>query len=425
MNTLEQHPSKDNKCDNCGEELLGAFCWVCGQKDTHYNRSVFKVIADFFKEMFDVDSRVFTTLTTLYLRPGALSIQFRDNKRASYVTPIRLYLFSSLVFFFLVAITTQSQNVQLGEPNIVDSTRVSASSSKTTHDAFRNRTREEIDEYLTSIRSLVRLDENVFEGAKNVLKGRIANLVHDPWCEDIFAIIDNMQGGMGFLGRDQQLTEAIQRAEEAHKRMRVIHEFFVDDPMTRAMGEEIVKTTRRGELLNFMKVALSNIYAFHQNSGFEDIMSFEKSLVRLGIHAVYNGKEFLEDMTENLPLMMFALLPIFFSLLALLSVRKRIRIVFQLIFAMHIHAFAFITLTLAVLLSLLFMSFGIPWFGDILFLLFILFILGHTYVAFKNFYATGHIISLLKFSFLIFTYFAILSFSLLAMAVYFVVAPAF
>lgn len=424
MNTSEQHPIKDNKCDNCGEELLGAFCWVCGQKDTHYNRSVFKVIADFCKEMFDVDSRVFTTLSTLFLRPGALSIQFRDNKRASYVTPIRLYLFSSLVFFFLIAITSQSQNVQLGEQNVIGSTQTSPSSSDLADGALRIRTGEEIDEYLGSIRNLVRIDENVFESAKNVLKGRIAKLVHDPWCEDIFSIIDNMQSSMGFLGRDQQLTEAIQRAEEAHKRMRVIQEFFSDDPMTRAMGEEIVKTTRRGELLIFMKGMLSNFYTLHQNVGFERIPRFEKSLLRLLIHSVYNGKEFLEDMTENSPLMMFALLPIFVGLLALLSAGKGIRIVFQLIFAMHIHALAFITLTISVLLSLLFLSFGIPIVGDVLFLVITLFILVHMYMSFKNFYAAGHVISLLKFSVLIFVYLGILSASLLAMAIYFFVAPA-
>lgn len=424
MTTSEQTPIKHKKCDNCGEELMGLFCWVCGQKDSHYNRSVFKVIADFCKEMFDVDSRVFTTLSTLFLRPGALSIQFRDNKRASYVTPIRLYLFSSLVFFFLIAITSQSQNVQLGDQNAKGSTDASPSLNDLGHGAIRSRTGDEIDEYLGSIRELVGFEEDVFESAKNVLTGKIVTLDHDQWSERIFAITDALEDLVGLELVDHRLIEEIKYAEEAHKRIRVLHEFFKSDPMTRAMGEEIVQTTRQGELLSGMKELLSNLYTFHQHDSFEDIKQFEKSLLRLFIHSVYNGKEFLEDMTENSPLMMFALLPIFVGLLALLSVGKGIRIVFQLIFAMHIHALAFITLTIAVLLSLLFMSFGIPIVGDVLFLLIALFLLVHVYLSFKNFYSVGHVISFLKFTVLIFVYLGILSASLLAMAIYFVVAPA-
>ena len=424
MTTSEQIPSKDTKCDNCGEELLGTFCWVCGQKDSHYNRSLFKIIGDFFKEMFDVDSRVFTTLSTLFLRPGTLSIQFRENKRASYVTPIRLYLFSSLVFFFLVAITSQSANVQVGEENAFGETDVSQGETAPTNDEIRVRTQKEIDDYLTSIRSLVRLEENIFESAKNVLKGRIAKLEHDPWSQNIFATIDKMQDGIGFMGNDLLLREDIQRAVEAHKRMRVLQEFFLDEPVTLAMGEAIVKTDKQGELISLMEGALSRAYAFHHGKEFHDVVSIEKSLFRVGIHSVYNGKEFLEDMTENLPLMMFVLLPIFVSLLALLSLGKGIRVVFQLIFAMHIHALAFITLTLSVLLSLLFKSMDIPLFGDIVFLLFTLSILVHVYLSFKNFYASGHLVSLLKYTLLIIGYSVILLVSLVTMAIYIFLTPA-
>lgn len=417
MTTSEQIPSKHKKCDNCGEELMGLFCWICGQKDSHYNRSLFKIIGDFFKEMFDVDSRVFTTLSTLFLRPGALSIQFRDNKRASYVTPIRLYLFSSLVFFFLVAITSQSANVQLGGDSTDNATEQSQLASVQPTPDSQNRSREEIDDYLTSIRSLIRLDDKVFESAKDVLKGRIAVLIHDPWCEAIFATVEDMQEEIGFMTSDLQLKEVIQRAEEAHKRMRVLHEFFPDDPVTLEMGEEIVKTAKQGDLLNAMKFHLSVLYSIHHEDGFEEILAIEKRGLRLGIHAAYNGKDFFEDMTENLPLMMFALLPIFVSLLALLSIGKGIRIVFQLIFAIHIHALAFITLTVGILLSLALTS--IPLAGDIVSIVLALFVVVHIYFAFKNFYGSGHIMSVLKFCVMSFAYMLVLGIGLLAMMAYF------
>ncbi len=417
MTTLEQHPNKDTKCDNCGEELLGTFCWVCGQKDTHYNRSVFKVIGDFFKEMFDVDSRVFTTLSTLFFRPGKLSIQFRDNKRASYVTPIRLYLFSSLVFFFLVAITSRSQNVQLATDRLVDRAETTQVESSQMLEETPHRSQEEIDEYLTSIRSLVRAQEGAFESAKNVLKGRIVTLESDPWSERIFEITDYLQDLVSRGVSDWGLIEEIQSAEEAHKRLRVLHELFQNDSVTLEMGKEIVKSREHGQLLNATKLVLSDRYKEHVDSEFANIPAWEIKLLRLEIAAAYNGKDFVEEMAESLPLMMFVLLPIFVSVLSLLNLGKGIRVVFQLIFAMHIHALAFITLTVSILLSLLLTS--IPVAGLVTTLILQLFIVVHVYLSFKNFYGSGHFISLLKFVVLTIVYGVVLLISVLTMVIIF------
>ena len=421
MTTIEQKPSKDSKCDNCGEELLGTFCWVCGQKDSHYNRSVFKVTSDFFKEMFDVDSRVFTTLSTLFFRPGKLSVQFRDNKRASYVTPIRLYLFSSLVFFFLVAIISRSQN--LGEersPDGNDASQVELSQSFLEQHPVR--TQEEIDEYLTTIRGLVRAEEGVFESAKNVLKGRIVTLASDPWSERIFEITDYLQDLVTPSVSNWGLVEEIQQAEEAHKRIRVLHEIFHDEPATRALGEEIVRSRQQGELLNTVKFLLSGIYANHEVVEGRDISRFLKRVLAGLINATQNGPQFVEDVIENLPLMMFVLLPIFVSMLSVLSLGKGIRVVFQLIFAMHIHALAFITLTFEILISwvvsIIPVVSNVPYVIEIIALLLFSFIIVHTYLSFKKFYRSGHIVSLMKFFVLTFAYVLVLAISLLAMAIF-------
>ena len=421
MTTLEQQPNKDTKCDNCGEELLGVFCWVCGQKDTHYNRSVFKVIGDFFKEMFDVDSRVFTTLSTLFFRPGKLSIQFRDNKRASYVTPIRLYLFSSLVFFFLVAITSRSQNI--GEENSSDGINASpVEFSITQRGEAPVRTQEEIDQYLTSIRSLVRLEESAFESAKNVLKGRIVTLQYDPWSERIFDITDHLQDLVPLRLSDWGLIEEIQAAEEAHKRLRVVRDLFQDDSVTRALGEDIVRSREQGILRDSVKLMLSGFYANFAQDELRVVSGILKRLLKGLINAAHNPREFVEDVTENLPLMMFVLLPIFVSILSLLSLGKGIRVVFQLIFAMHIHALAFITLTFEILISLVVSVIpglsDIPYLIGIIALLLFMFIIVHIYLSFKKFYGSGHIVSLMKFFVLTLAYGLLLAISLLALMVF-------
>ena len=88
-------------CPNCGEPRPRPFCAECGQNDRDYRRSSLAVVGDFLRETFEVDSRVFRTLKLL-LKPGRLSVEFSQNRRASYVSPVRLYLFASVIYFFAV-----------------------------------------------------------------------------------------------------------------------------------------------------------------------------------------------------------------------------------------------------------------------------------------------------------------------------------
>ena len=89
-------------CPNCGEPRTGRFCAECGQNDRDYRRSSWAVVGDFLRETFEVDSKVFRTLKLLP-KPGRLSVEFSRNRRANYVSPVRLYLFASLIYLFAVA----------------------------------------------------------------------------------------------------------------------------------------------------------------------------------------------------------------------------------------------------------------------------------------------------------------------------------
>ena len=93
-------------CPNCGHERPGPFCAHCGQNDRNYARSLPLMLGEFIKETFEVDSRFLRTVKTMVLRPGELSAEFSRNRRASYSSPVRFYLFVSLAFFFVLSVTT-------------------------------------------------------------------------------------------------------------------------------------------------------------------------------------------------------------------------------------------------------------------------------------------------------------------------------
>ena len=89
-------------CANCGQERSDRFCPKCGQNDRDYIRSLPPLLGDILKETFELNSRIANTLKPMFLKPGELACEFSRNRRASYIPPIRLYLFASIVFFFLL-----------------------------------------------------------------------------------------------------------------------------------------------------------------------------------------------------------------------------------------------------------------------------------------------------------------------------------
>ena len=93
-------------CPNCGNERSSGFCAECGQNNRDYIRSLPSLVSEIARETFELDSRTFRTLKLLMVRPGELSAEFSRNRRASYSSPVRLYLFFSLLFFFVLSVTT-------------------------------------------------------------------------------------------------------------------------------------------------------------------------------------------------------------------------------------------------------------------------------------------------------------------------------
>lgn len=93
---------KQLSCKNCGAELQGEFCHRCGQQDKRYMRSIFAVLGDLFGELGHWDSRFYRTLSGLMFKPAFLSLEFVKGRHASYVPPLRLYFFVSLISFLVL-----------------------------------------------------------------------------------------------------------------------------------------------------------------------------------------------------------------------------------------------------------------------------------------------------------------------------------
>ena len=98
--TAPETPAR--RCENCGSPLYGDHCYACGQPTKGLVRHFSSILGDFFDTVFNIDSRVLRTLGPLLYRPGFLSLEYFAGRRVRYVTPMRLFLFLSLVAFFAV-----------------------------------------------------------------------------------------------------------------------------------------------------------------------------------------------------------------------------------------------------------------------------------------------------------------------------------
>ncbi|MBP6286548.1 MAG: DUF3667 domain-containing protein [Ferruginibacter sp.] len=102
MSRLKERQQKN--CLNCNTDVQGRYCHVCGQENIEPKESVWELISHFFRDITHFDGKFFSTVKWLLVRPGFLSKEYMQGRRASYVNPVRMYIFTS-AFFFLIFFT--------------------------------------------------------------------------------------------------------------------------------------------------------------------------------------------------------------------------------------------------------------------------------------------------------------------------------
>lgn len=92
---------KEKTCLNCGATVMGRYCHVCGQENVEPKESFWHLVTHFFNDVTHFDGKFFITLKDLLFKPGFLSKEYMIGRRASYLNPIRMYVFTSAIFFLL------------------------------------------------------------------------------------------------------------------------------------------------------------------------------------------------------------------------------------------------------------------------------------------------------------------------------------
>lgn len=95
-------PQPGGLCANCGTELRGLYCHVCGQTADNHHRSIWRLAWEGIEGLTHLDGRLAQTLPPLFFQPGKLAKDHFEGRRQRHVPPFRLFLISLLVFVFVL-----------------------------------------------------------------------------------------------------------------------------------------------------------------------------------------------------------------------------------------------------------------------------------------------------------------------------------
>lgn len=318
-------------CPNCGATRPNAFCAYCGQNSRDYNASLWSILKGAIAEMFELDGRVIRSIKSIVLHPGQLSLAFAENRRADFVNPFRLFMFTTIIWFFLFGISFPTPD----ERPLRENSRLASDESEDTEPRLPER---------------VRLSVNIDEDDRGQSEAEVA-------------------AGLEIL-----------RAHLEGDRARKLDDLLALNENTRRLGP--IRGIAR--LLN-------------AELGLPQWM--QRILANVIVDAVHSPQLLLNELIDNLPLIMVVLLPWYAILLMVFFGRTGKRFIHHLVFAIHVHSFSFIVLTIMLLTpSSVHPQDQSVWdqAWEIFDRLVFLGLMIHIYFAFRHFYEQGHLRTLLK-----------------------------
>lgn len=122
-NTMKIHYRSESNCLNCEATVTGNFCSVCGQENLELHENFLHLVLHSVGHYFHLESKFFKSMVPLLTKPGHLTKEYFAGKRASHLNPISMYIFISIVFFFLFTANTNINKKGIIKENTTEKTK--------------------------------------------------------------------------------------------------------------------------------------------------------------------------------------------------------------------------------------------------------------------------------------------------------------
>lgn len=333
-------------CKNCEQEheIGFEFCPHCGQK-TNEDLTVGVLFYNTISNYFSFDARFFKSFIPLMFKPGILAKRFLEGKRLLYLHPAQMYLFISVVFFFITSFAVREQTEKLNKQlqNIDFKSKIdSINVNKPALDSV------QLDKLLKPLKdnqALLGIKDKDFKIADSIIKTR-SN--------------ESKNTGMSFDFNEKKVDSLI------------------------AIGADDIE--------------IYKVMGINEDAGYLERQFYSQML------KLYKEKgvgSILQASFDTVPIALFFLLPIFALILKLLYY-KRGRYAHHLVFSFYFFSFLFTAFSLIYGIN---MIWDVPDWIDTMLVFFTFFYL---LIALKRFYEQGWFLSFIKSSITTFGFFLLL-----------------
>jgi len=333
---MSKHLRKSDTCLNCNTPLRPEdnYCPNCGQENNTHQIPVKHIVLETFEDFFHFDTKLWNTVKTTFTRPGKITVDYLEGKRARYVPPVKLYIFISFIFFLLLG--------KLSD-HAIDGSRKNHKLSQSDKDSLNISLNELLGEkkiYHSRDSNVVRMIEFDFT-SKDSLQKNLARLKYAP-----DSIIDRL------LIKEEMDTTRDNR-KYLRKMLALIpeHSAVLDSakPSFSVYGK--VKFASKEEYNQF-KEQIHN-YSDEQIDSLliskgEKVTWFNRQMLKKLGKFDWKDKDDIKELThaiiKSISLTMFVMMPLTAILLLLIFYRKKYYYE-HLIFSIHIHTIFFLILS--------------------------------------------------------------------------------
>lgn len=366
-------------CENCQAPLVGPYCSQCGQHAIDYRRSLMTVLIDAADSFFDWDTKFLNTIVVLLTRPGKLTNDFNSGRRMRYMHPLRLYLLASIAFFLMARLINLAPSSP-PEWSAADRAEVSAALGKLSapDSPLSPEARAKVEEALARITEPA-ADLTTVERAK--LEGVVSRLPR---------LADKEKLTPKDLRRLDVLLALIPKKSDA------------PPPLLAPPGE--ANAPPSGILPKIPAPAATpkkiDTPGIHFDNSDGENSEFGKWLeTRIKKKIGEDGTKaqlFLDTLRSNIPTMMLFAIPLFAFVLKILYVFQRRYYIEHLVYALHIHSFAYMA---AVVITLIGMGLDrvLPSFQPLIVVALSLTAAVQVFLSIRRVYGQGWFFSMFKF----------------------------
>jgi len=219
---------KEKICLNCGAALHGRFCHYCGQENIEPKDSFWHLVTHFVYDIIHFDGKFFSTLKYLLFRPGFLSHEYLRGRRADYLHPIRMYVFTSAFFFLIFFSFYQKEEaieikekrdspIEVIEDLHIEKARLEKKLAKDTNSISANILKERLKLVKADI-AMVQRDSSLVDSVKSLSNGggfTLVSLDNDRSYKELKTVkeYDSVQASLPEPERDGFLRRAIKRQD--------------------------------------------------------------------------------------------------------------------------------------------------------------------------------------------------------------------